>query len=110
MKIDEYITSEGRSPFKYWFESLDTQTALLVNTILTRMQHGNTSNIKGIGNGVYERVIDHGPGYRVYFGKEGQDIIILLGGGSKRHQQKDIDRAKLLWKEYKSRHKSAGES
>lgn len=103
MKIEEYQDVRGRSLFREWFEKLDTQAALMVNTILTRMKYGNTSNIKGVGNGVYERTIDYGPGYRIYFGKEGLDIIILLYGGSKKWQQKDINTAKLLWKEYKSR-------
>jgi len=105
MKIEEYLDLKGKSLFGEWFKGLDTQTALMVNTILTRMKHGNNSNIKGVGNGVYERTIDHGPGYRIYFGKEGIDIVILLCGGSKRGQQKDIDKAKLLWNEYKDRKK-----
>ncbi len=104
MRIHEYEDSTGRSIFREWFESLDIQTALVVNTILTRIRYGNTSNIKGVSNGVYERIIDHGPGYRIYFGKEGLDIVILLGG-SKKSQQKDINKAKLLWKEYKGRKK-----
>lgn len=105
MKVEEYQDLNGRSIFGKWFETLDTQTALMVNTVLTRMMHGNNSNIKSVGGGVYERTIDHGPGYRIYFGKEGLDIVILLCGGSKRAQQKDIDKAKLLWKEYKKRRK-----
>lgn len=105
MKVEQYQDLNGRSIFEKWFETLDTQTALMVNTVLTRMMHGNNSNIKSVGGGVYERTIDHGPGYRIYFGKEGLDIVILLCGGSKRAQQKDIDKAKLLWKEYKERRK-----
>ena len=103
MKIEEYQDSNNKLAFKEWFESLDTQTALMVNTVLTRMKHGNHLHIKAVGNGVYERIIDSGPGYRIYFGKEGLDIIILLCGGSKRRQQKDINKAKFLWKEYKER-------
>jgi len=105
MKIEEYQDPKGISPFSEWFGNLDTQAALLITTILTRIQHGNVSNIKGIGNGVFERTIDQGPGYRIYFGKDGPDLIILLGGGIKRGQQKDIDKAKSLWKEYKGRKK-----
>lgn len=103
MKIEEYLDSNGHSLFGEWFEGLDTQTALKINTVLARMKQGNTSNIKGVGSGVFERTIDHGPGYRIYFGKEGHDIVILLCGGSKKGQQRDINRAKLLWKEYKHR-------
>lgn len=103
MKVEEYQDPKGRSFFGEWFKKLDTRTALMINTVLTRMQQGNTANIKGVGNGVFERIIDQGPGYRIYFGKEKQDIIILLCGGPKKGQQKDIDKAKKLWKEYKDR-------
>lgn len=105
MKVEEYLDVRGRSSFGEWFETLDTQTALLINTILTRIKHGNNSNIKGVGSGIYERIVDQGPGYRIYFGKEGQEVVILLCGGSKKGQQKDIEKAKLLWKEYKDRKK-----
>jgi putative addiction module killer protein len=101
MRIDEYQTVEGKCPFKIWFDNLDTQTARIINRVLARIEDGNTSNIKGVGDGVFERVIDHGPGYRIYFGKEGAELIVLLGGGSKKWQPKDIKQAKLLWKEYK---------
>lgn len=103
MKIEEYQDLRGKSVFREWFEELDTQTALVVNRILTRMKYGNSSNIKAVGNSVYERTIDYGPGYRIYFGKEDLDIVILLCAGSKKWQQKDIDKAKFLWKEYKGR-------
>jgi putative addiction module killer protein len=106
MRVEEYQALKGRSIFGEWFETLDTQTALIINTVLTRMMHGNNSNIKSVGSGVYERTIDHGPGYRIYFGKEEQEIIVLLCGGSKKRQQRDIDRAKLLWKTYRDRKKS----
>ena len=101
MRIEEYQDYSGRSPFGDWFNSLDPKSALLINTILTRMLKGNVSNIKSVGNGVFERVIDKGPGYRIYFGMDSKEFIILLLGGTKKKQQKDIEKAKLLWKEYK---------
>ena len=67
------------------------------------MEQGNFSNSKSIGEGVFECRIDFGPGYRIYFGKDGDALVILLGGGKKKRQQKDIAKAKLLWKEYKRR-------
>ncbi len=70
---------------------------------LVRMEQGNLSNSKGIGEGVFECRIDFGPGYRIYFGKDGDALVILLGGGTKKRQQNDIAKAKILWKEYKQR-------
>ena len=101
MRVNEYIGKE-KSPFKEWFDILDVKSALTINTVITRMMQGNMSNIKNIGDGIFERVIDVGPGYRIYFGMESRDTIILLLGGTKKRQQKDISKAKKLWKEYKS--------
>lgn len=70
---------------------------------LTRLEQGNTSNVKSVGSGVHELRIDHGPGYRIYFGKQGKELIILLCGGTKARQQKDIETAKLRWSEFKKR-------
>jgi putative addiction module killer protein len=72
---------------------------------LVRLQHSNFSNVKGVGSGVFEYRIDFGPGYRVYFGKDGDALVILLGGGTKKHQQRDIESAKTLWEAYKRRKK-----
>jgi putative addiction module killer protein len=66
---------------------------------------GNFSNLKGVGSGVYEFRIDFGPGYRVYFGKDGERLVIVLGGGSKKHQQHDINTALVRWQDYKRRKK-----
>jgi len=74
-----------------------------VNTYLTRIGSGNLSSVKSVGSGVHECRIDWGPGYRVYLGKDGEKLVILLGGGTKKRQQKDIDQAKELWQEYKKR-------
>jgi putative addiction module killer protein len=70
---------------------------------------GNLSNTKGVGAGVYECRINFGPGYRVYFGKEGEDVVILLGGGTKQRQQNDIERALEIWSDYKRRKKQRAE-
>jgi len=67
------------------------------------MGNGNFSQSKAVGEGVSELRMDFGPGFRVYFGKDGEQLVILLGGGSKRRQQADIEAAKALWKEYKQR-------
>ena len=67
------------------------------------MEQGNLSNAKGVGYGVFECRVDFGPGYRVYFGKDGDRLVILLGGGTKKRQQSDIRVAQTLWKDYKQR-------
>jgi putative addiction module killer protein len=103
IKVEEYLDERGRSPYAKWFNGLPAQAAAKVTTVKTRMGQGNLSNVSGVGEGVYEREIDWGPGYRVYFGKDGENLIILLGGGSKHRQQSDIDSAKERWKDYKKR-------
>ena len=70
---------------------------------LARLQQGNVSNVKGVGGGVLELRIDYGPGYRVYFGKDGEHLVILLGGGTKKRQSRDIQTAQDLWTTYKAR-------
>jgi len=101
--IKEYIDSNDRSPYAKWFNRLNAPAAARVVTAVVRMEQDNLSIIKGIGGGVLECRIDFGPGYRVYFGRDGDRIIILLGGGTKKRQKKDIEAAKALWKEYKKR-------
>jgi len=105
VEVQEYLCEDDSSPFADWFDGLNVQAALKVNTYLTRIGNGNLSNVKSVGSGVHECRIDWGPGYRVYLGKDGEKLIILLGGGTKKRQQKDIDQAKELWKEYKKRKK-----
>ena len=102
MRIEEYIRENGDNPYREWFESLDAQAAAKVATATLRLSMGNTSRVKWFG-GLGEYVIDWGPGYRVYLAKDGESIIVLFGGGTKRGQQADIDRAKMLLAEYKSR-------
>lgn len=105
MSIDvrEYNDREGRSPFAAWFDELNSQAAAKVATALTRLAAGNFSNVKGVGSGIFEVRIDFGPGYRVYFGKDGERVVILLGGGAKKRQQRDIENALSHWEDYKRR-------
>jgi putative addiction module killer protein len=74
-----------------------------VAVALTRLEQGNVSNVKSVGAGVHELKIDHGPGYRIYFGKAGNTVIILLGGGTKKKQPADVNAAKRAWTDYKAR-------
>ena len=103
IEVREYIDTDGRSPYARWFNRLNAQAAAKVATALIRMEQGNLSNAKGVGAGVLECRIDSGPGYRVYFGRDGDALIILLGGGTKTRQQKDIGTAHDLWQEYRRR-------
>ena len=103
IEIREYIDDRGRSPFGRWFNGLDARAAARVRTTIARMESGNLSNIRGVGSGVLERRINVGPGYRVYFGRDGDTLIVLLGGGTKDRQQRDIEDARQLWQEYKRR-------
>ena len=103
IEIREYIDTRGRSPYAKWFDILNARAAAKVATALVRMEQGNLSNAKGIGAGVSECRIDFGPGYRIYFGRDGGALIILLGGGTKKRQQQDVEAAQDLWREYKQR-------
>jgi putative addiction module killer protein len=103
VRVLEYNDTNGRSPYKDWFDGLDAQAAAKVAVAVTRMGLGNLSNVKPVGEGVLEFRIDFGPGYRIYFGRDGSEIIILLGGGSKKRQQQDIGTAKARWADYKKR-------
>lgn len=101
LKIVEYLW-EGKSPFEKWFNTLDASPAAKITTALYRLEAGNFSNVKPVGMGVMEYRIDFGPGYRIYFGRDGEKLIILLGGGSKKTQGKDIIAARTAWKQYKA--------
>ena len=108
IEIREYIDDRGRSPFGRWFNGLDARAAARVRTSLARMEAGNLSNVRGVGRGVLELRINVGPGYRVYFGRDGDTLIVLLGGGTKSRQQRDISRARELWQEYRRRNQQEG--
>ena len=103
IEIREYVETGGRSAFARWFDRLDAHAAARVATALARMEQGNLSNAKGVGAGVLEYRIDFGPGYRIYFGRDGDTLILLLGGGTKVRQQRDIEAARHLWREYRRR-------
>lgn len=102
-KVTEYLDAAGRSPFGGWFEALEPQAQAKVTATLYRLEQGNPGDVKPVGANVYERRIHWGAGLRIYFGREGTRLIVLLGGGSKSRQQRDIEAAKELWKEYRQR-------
>ncbi|MEW8562570.1 MAG: type II toxin-antitoxin system RelE/ParE family toxin [Candidatus Thiodiazotropha sp.] len=94
IEVREYLDAEGKSPYAKWFDRLNVAAAVKVTTAVHRMEQGNFSNVKGVGAGVYEYRIDFGPGYRIYFGKDGDRLVILLAGGTKKRQDADIAAAK----------------
>jgi putative addiction module killer protein len=102
VEIVEYVTESGKNTFAVWFEKLSAPAAAKVTVGLRRIETGNFSNVKGVEGGVFEYRIDFGPGYRVYFGKDGDRLVILLAGGTKKKQQQDIETAQQLWREYKN--------
>ena len=101
-QIRELLSEAGVSAYADWFNGLPADVAAKVVTAKFRMQQGNLSNVEWF-RGIGEYKIDYGAGWRVYFAKDGIEIIVLLGGGSKRGQQRDIDRAVELWEDYKRR-------
>lgn len=104
MEVMEYIKEDGSSPYKRWFDSLNAQAAAKVTVAKARLELGNTSSIKWF-DGIGEYRIDWGPGYRIYLVQDGNNLIVLLGGGTKKRQRNDINKAIALSKEYKSRKK-----
>jgi putative addiction module killer protein len=106
MKVQEYIREDGSIPYQKWFDNLDAQAAAKVTVAKSRLELGNTSKIKWF-DGIGEYKIDFGPGYRIYLVQDGTQLIILLGGGTKKNQQSDIKKALELYKEYKQRKKNS---
>ena len=101
VEILEFTTALGVSPFARWREKLDPVARARISVAVLRLETGNFSAVKGVGSGVFELRLDFGPGYRVYFGKDGDQLVILLGGGTKKRQQSDIEAAQVLWRQYK---------
>ena len=103
IRILEYFDSKSRSPIAAWFEGLPAVASAKVAAALYQLAAGNWSNVKGVGAGVFERKIDAGPGYRFYFGKDGDRLVILLGGSTKQRQQQAIETARDRWADYRRR-------
>ena len=104
MNVREYIREDGSSPYQVWFDSLDHVAAAKITVAKSRLELGNTSNIKWFG-GIGEYRVDWGPGYRIYLVREGKRLIILFGGGTKKTQKSDIRATHRLFLEYKDRKK-----
>jgi putative addiction module killer protein len=105
IEIRAYIDESGNKRFARWLDGLDAAAAAKVTIALARMEHGNFSRVRGVGLGVFEYRIDFGPGFRIYFGKDGDNLVILVGGGAKKRQRQDIAAAHECWAAYKRRKK-----
>lgn len=97
MKVQEYLREDGSSPYQEWFDTLDIYAATKVSTAIVRLELGNTSNIKWF-DGIGELKIDYGPGYRIYLVQQGQELIILFGGGTKKHNNQILRMLKIYIK------------
>jgi putative addiction module killer protein len=98
--VREYIGDGGRIPFREWLGDLDTTTRARVQARILRFELGNLGDHKEVGGGVWEARLDFGPGYRLYFGRKGREVVLLLTGGDKKSQKTDIRRAKEFWTDY----------
>ena len=103
IELRDYLDAEGRRPIRQWLDGLDSVTRARVAKALVQLSLGSTSEVKGVGAGVLERRLHFGPGYRLYFGRDGDLLIILLVGGTKSRQQRDIETAQAYWEDYKRR-------
>ena len=104
MEVREYQTADGKTPLTEWLDALrDGQARARIVARLDRLKAGLLGDWKSVGEGVCELRVDHGPGYRVYYAQDGDTVIILLCGGDKRTQRREIERAHGYWKDYKAR-------
>ena len=102
--VEIYQERSGKQPFRDWLYSLrDIRTQARIEKRLRRISHGNLGDTKSVGNGVFELRFDIGPGYRIYYGRVGNTVILLLCGGDKSSQKKDIEQAKTMWNDYQER-------
>ena len=103
-EIQRYITSDGRVPVTEWLDSMrDLKARVRIELRIDRASQGNLGDYRSVGEGVFEFRIDYGPGYRVYFGQSGLSIILILCGGDKSTQNRDINKAKEYWADYEKR-------
>lgn len=101
-KIITYTTSSGKSPLEEWLREIgDKRSKARIINRIDRLRLGNFGDCESVGNGIYELRMHFGPGFRIYFGLKGQEVVILLCGGDKSRQYKDIATATEYWKEYK---------
>ena len=101
-EIREYLDANSESPYRRWLNRLDAKIKARVLARIFRFELGNLGDAKSVGDGVWEARLMFGPGYRIYFGRDGSTLIILLLGGDKGSQGRDITKAKGYWQDYRS--------
>lgn len=104
-QLEIYVSPNGETPFIHWLESLDNKTRYRVKERLDRVVLGNLGDFKAVSEGVFELRLPFGPGYRIYFGKQENILILLLCAGDKKSQKADIKKAKHYWLDYLNRSK-----
>lgn len=100
MRVREFVTADGTAPFREWLLGLDRVTRARLQARVLRFEDGNFGDVKGVGGGVLEARVMFGAGYRIYFGRDGEALVLLLVGGSKASQTQDIRQAQAYWREY----------
>jgi putative addiction module killer protein len=95
-----YETEIGKAPYQEWFDRLEKRDKFIIDARITRLRQGNLGTFRSVGKGVKELKVDYGPGYRIYFGEDGNKIVVLLCAGDKGSQDRDIERAQQFWVDY----------
>ena len=98
--VREYLAADGRNVFRDWLKTLDRVVRARIQARVLRFELGNLGDHKHVGAGVWEARLAFGPGYRIYFGKDGDTVVVLLAGGSKASRAADIRRAQGFWRDF----------
>ena len=109
MVVLHYVSSDGVDYFDRWLRQQSSETRARVQTRLDRIEFGNLGDHGSVGRGVSELRVDFGPGFRLYYGRDGDEMVILLGGGTKNRQARDISLAQARWKAYRQEKRNAPE-
>ena len=103
-EVRVYARSDGSEPFTQWLRRLrDVRTRNRIRQRIARVRLGNFGDVRSVGDGVKELRIPFGPGFRIYFGRERDAVVVLLSGGDKSTQARDIERARDYWRDYRRR-------